>query len=51
MASRFLFLVFWSVGLADFESNKEIKSAHAMKLIKLITLRSDDQNPRDMKFR
>ena len=30
----------YSVALVDFESNKEIEFAHAMKLIKLIMLRA-----------
>ena len=42
--------MFWSVAIVDLESNKEIESAPAMKLIKLITLPARYENLLDMRF-
>ena len=49
--SRFEFIKFRSVAIVDFESNKGIEPVHAMKIIKLITLRARYQNSCDMRFR
>ena len=38
--SRSQLLMLLSVAIADYEKNKEINSAYAMKLIKVITLRA-----------
>ena len=50
IAPQFQFLMFWSVAIVDFESNKGTELVRAMKLIKLTTLPARCQNPRDMRL-
>ena len=45
------FLMFWSVAMVDFESNKKVESGQGIKPIKLITLCAFYQNHCHMKFR